>query len=134
MNKLEPNMYVRTLFGIKKIDHIDNKKTVWKYLYKINDDNEFYALSDNDVIKASHNIIDLIEVGDLIEHEKIGIKQIKDKDKYNQYIWYSKNHNPSTCDIEDAITFEAFKSEFEVGNISIVTKEQFSSMEFRLGE
>ena len=25
--KLEPNMYVRTLFGIKKIDHIDNKKT-----------------------------------------------------------------------------------------------------------
>ena len=94
---------------------------------------DYVSVYWKDNLKASHNIIDLIEVGDLIEHENIGIKQIKDKDKYSQYIWYSKNHNPSTCDIEDAISFEAFKSEFEVGNISIVTKEQFESMSYRVG-
>ena len=114
MNKIEPNMYVRTLFGIKKIDHIDNKKTVWKYLYKINDDNEFYALSDNDVIKASYNIIDLIEVGDYANGYKVihrtksllGFEDGQDGD------WYLSNENIK----------------------SILTKEQFSSMEYRLGE
>ena len=114
MNKLEPNMYVRTLFGIKKIDHIDNKKTVWKYLYKINDDNEFYALSDNDVIKASHNIIDLIEVGDYVNGEKVILKN-------EGYIKVGTGRDYIVVNNEKFIK-------------SIVTKEQFSSMEYRLGE
>lgn len=121
MNKLEPNMYVRTLFGIKKIDHIDNKKTVWKYLYKINDDNEFYALSDNDVIKASYNIIDLIEEGDYVNGIMVNGK-INDKVQV-AYICHNEElnyHMFLTFDIEDIRT--------------IVTKEQFSNMEYRLGE
>ena len=114
MNKIEPNMYVRTLFGIKKIDHIDSKKTVWKYLYKINDDNEFYALSDNDVIKASYNIIDLIEVGDYVNGMKV--------DSISKTLVYHFYTNDMECAMHE-------------GDIkSIVTKEQFKSMEYRLGE
>jgi len=124
MNKIEPNMYVRTLFGIKKIDHIDNKKTVWKYLYKINDDNEFYALSDNDVIKASHNIIDLIEVGDYVNgHLVEDIKKVPNEEIDRVIV-------TTTAEGWDGETLEIYKEEIK----TIVTKEKFKSMEYRLGE
>lgn len=130
MSKLEVGMFVRTKEGlIFKIEKYLNRENNIQLFYK---ECKVKTIKNIDEIKTSHNIIDLIEVGDLIEHEKIGIKQIKDKDKYNQYIWYSKNHNPSTCDIEDAITFEAFESEFEVGNISIVTKEMMESVSYKV--
>ena len=127
MNKIEPNMYVRTLFGIKKIDHINNKKTVWKYLYKINDDNEYYALSDNDVIKASHNIIDLIEVGDYVNGSEVldfENKYIKENDEFVRFGVITEN-----CYLENT---DSWIIEKDIK--SIVTKEQFSSMEYRLGE
>lgn len=132
MNKIEPNMYVRTLFGIKKIDHIDNKKTVWKYLYKINDDNEFYALSDNDVIKASYNIIDLIEVGDYVNGEKV-IRIYEKGECYD-----GSNYGLITKTIEtendnyETIPHDHLYVGYSIK--SIVTKEQFKSMEYRLGE
>lgn len=67
---IEVGMYVRTPSGIKRITQIDNNKTVWKYLYKLNDDHEFGALSDNDIIgEPSFDIKDLIKVGDIIEWE-----------------------------------------------------------------
>ena len=118
--KLEPNMYVRTLFGIKKIDHIDNKKTVSKYLYKINDDNEFYALSDNDVIKASNNIIDLIEAGDYVNGSKVMNIVEEDGTKYlvldRDEVYYDSCLEPSSDnDIK-----------------SIVTKEMFESMQYKV--
>jgi hypothetical protein len=137
--KLEVGMYVRFkdkkgATYIRKLTKLANEYPQKLYGMEIDEEANYSPyLSLKNILKASNNIIDLIEVGDLIEHEKIGIKQIKDKDKYNQYIWYSKNHNPSTCDIEDAITFEAFNSEFEVGNISIVTKEQFENIKYSLG-
>ena len=134
MNKIEPNMYVRTLFGIKKIDHINNKKTVWKYLYKINDDNEFYALSDNDVIKASYNIIDLIEKGDFVKVRIDGIfinyfmvDKFEDEDE---------NIRLGIGCYEDGLldTISEYRPLETLEILGIVTKEQFSSMEYRLGE
>ena len=134
-DKLEVGMYVRTKHnGIGKIvEYINDPTNYFFKCYKL-DRNCFNCeeyITESDVIgEPSHNPIDLIEVGDLIEHKKIGIKQIKDK--HDKYIWYSKNHNSLTCDVEDAITYEAFKSEFEVGNISILTKQQFESMSYKL--
>ena len=136
--KIEAGMYVRTKEGyIAKCTYIDEElEGIYGFDSAIRrsfgDKYDFIYCKEqeNYIIKASHNIIDLIEVGDLIEHKKIGIKQIKDK--HDKYIWYSKNHNPLTCDVEDAITYEAFKSEFEVGNISILTKQQFESMSYKL--
>lgn len=54
--KLEPNMYVRTLNGIIKIDKIQND---------VMKDTKGY-LHYGDFTKASHNIIDLIQVGDYV--------------------------------------------------------------------
>ena len=64
--KLEEGMYVRTKKGtIHKIFEIDK---MLKYEKEdrliINEDNWF--LVESDLVKASHNIIDLIEVGDII--------------------------------------------------------------------
>ena len=81
--KLEPNMYIRTHFGIRKIKNIKKDNgygkprvkvieldrildTIFKFNY------EFYT--DEKVIKeckASYNLIDLIEVGDYVNGEKI---------------------------------------------------------------
>lgn len=54
--KLEVGMYVRTLNGIVKIDKIQDN---------VMKDTKGY-LHYGDFIKASYNIIDLIEVGDII--------------------------------------------------------------------
>lgn len=59
--KLEPNMYVRTLNGIIKIDKIQND---------VMKDTKGY-LHYGDFIKASHNIIDLIEAGDYVNGYKV---------------------------------------------------------------
>lgn len=118
MNKLEIGMYVRTdKTGIKKIYKIDNNKTKYKYLYKLkNQDDDgcidLGILSDNNIIKASHNIIDLIEVGDYVNGYKVDFVQ-------NNEIIYNHNH-PRQLNM--------FAKDIK----SIVTKEQFEAMEYKV--
>lgn len=112
-DKLEPNMYVRTDKGeIKKVFQYDEQ-----------DDNPLfctlncYATMKGTISKASHNIIDLIEVGDYV----------------NGYLVLNVldfNDNTRILSLEriydNKITEEDIKS--------IVTKEQFENMEYRIGE
>lgn len=70
-DKLEVGMYVRTKKGIAKIidrilepDHYYFKMWITDKFLEINDDTEY--ISEVDVIKASYNIIDLIEKNDYI--------------------------------------------------------------------
>lgn len=116
--KVEVGMYVRTLFGIKRIDKIDNKKTIWKYLYKINNDNEFFAISDNDIMKASFNIIDLIEPKDIILGT--GGKLYQCWKVYKDYVFtYSENKQGQTITLVD----------YQIDKI--LTKEQFENESYR---
>ena len=67
--KLKPNMYVRTKAGM--IAKIIDKRDVSGSLHReeivfILDNGNRLALHSQKVVKASHNIIDLIEVGDII--------------------------------------------------------------------
>ena len=69
--KLEVGIYVRTKKGIAKIidrilepDHYYFKMWVTDKFLEINDDNEY--ISEADVIKASYNIIDILEEGDIL--------------------------------------------------------------------
>lgn len=59
------NEYVRTTNkGIKRIDNIDNNKTVNKYLYCIGEDWDgkcYGFIKTTEILKHSPNIIDLIE-------------------------------------------------------------------------
>ena len=112
--KLEVGMYVRTKDGFlwkpKKIE-IEEDNSVWF------DDYYDYDVSD---VKASHNIIDLIEVGDYVNGEKIirVIPQDICGDEVLDYQHIFANNK------------EIFKEDIK----SIVTSQQFESMSYKVGE
>ena len=124
--KLEPNMYIRTHFGIRKIKNIKKDNGYGKPRVKVIEldrildtifkfDYEFYT--DEKVIKeckASHNIIDLIEVGDIITTNNLcGEVTHIEEDKI-----YTTCYDGEYC--------------YDYQIKSIVTKEMFSSVEYRM--
>ena len=103
--------YVRTKDGrISKIASIDSNS-----LYSLEDYN--YKYKQDWLVKSSPNIIDLIEVGDYVNGKKV-------IDKWEEPDWYGY--------------FIKLEGEETVPTIrkikSIVTKEQFSQMEYRIEE
>lgn len=118
--KLEEGMYVRTRKGIGKV--VEHKKhESWGCLVKIKGQYSCYTHTSNgeltDVIKASHNIIDLIEVGDYVNGLLVIriLEDIETKEKY--------------------INLYGSLSEWEEEDIkSIVTREQFESIKYEVKE
>jgi hypothetical protein len=108
--EFEVGMYVRTKWGILKID---------KLLYGVMEDAKKHLHFGN-FKKASHNIIDLIEVGDYVNGEKVGY--IDDCEGAMKQFYYESENPNEDC----GHWFEEIKS--------IVTKEQFESMEYKVGE
>ena len=116
--KLEVGMYVRNDKGLlgklisKEKDGCgfileyegQYAKTVWSSLG-----------NDDEVIKASHNIIDLIEVGDYVNGYKVADI---DKSKYSVFIEEPKDY------VWQCLWTKDIKS--------IVTKEQFESMSYKV--
>ena len=130
MDTLKPNMYVRTKDGnIFKIigGNVDNweididyskleqTEEYWLELYRYNDNYSFF--DNKNVLKASHNIIDLIEVGDYVNGE-IVTKAVLDEIEC-KYIELNYTYNKRGIREKDIK--------------SIVTKEQFESMSYKLG-
>ena len=122
MNKLEVGMYVRTNTGIHKIFKIDEKKTVWKYLCdkkstgEWDGSYEYTPIKEEQIIgKPSFDIIDLVQEDDYVNGDVV--TKIKEDKQNNKYIVTIFNDVYYNKDIE-----------------SIVTKEQFESMEYRIGE
>lgn len=124
-NKLEVGMYVRTKHnGIGKIvEYINNPTHYFFKCYKL-DRNCFNCeeyITESDVIgEPSHNIIDLIEEGDYVNGHKVSKVVI---DSLCSYVLLEEVG--SYVDNPDDINEEDIKT--------IVTKEQFSSMEYELG-
>jgi len=88
--------------------------------YKFND---FEGTIKKDIVKSSPNIIDLIEVGDIVKYNPIMNGYIK-KQTFCKLI----------KDVRDLLYFK-YQIEHKKANfISIVTKEQFESMEYKVGE
>lgn len=132
--KLEVGMYIRTKYcgicdeiAIRKIIKIDKINNNWFYIDKnVCDIYKDYTnkLNTVNVEKASFNIIDILEVGDYVNGSKV------------VNINYDLNY---VEDIVESITI--FDYSIEENDIlhnedikSIVTKEMFSSMEYRLGD
>ena len=112
--KLEVGMYVRTKKGgyIGKIYNINEfREPSMMYAIDIPKADDFIFMDKND-FKASHNIIDLIEVGDYVNG--VMVTEIKDgkpfKEDYN----------------------DPYYSYYFDDIYSIVTKEQFESMEYKV--
>ena len=106
MNKIEAGMYVRTKAGlIFKIEKYLNRENNIQLFYK---ECKVKTIKNIDEIKTSHNIIDLIEVGDYV----------------NGYLIIKKETTLLTKQL----------SGIEPSDIkSILTKEQFKSMEYKVG-
>lgn len=124
--KLEVGMYVRTnKVGIKKIYKIDNNKTKYKYLYKLKNQDgdgciDLGVLCEDDIIKFSYSIIDILEKGDYVNGYRVSLKGYD----YAHFV---------QCDypVENGTT-NHYKF-YEQAIKSVVTKKQFENMEYRIG-
>ena len=115
IDKLEPNMYVRTKNGM--IEKIISKEDVSGSLHReeivfILDNGNRLALHSKKVIKASHNIIDLIEVGDYVNGNEI----------------YKISWDSLGLILETTDYFKLREKDIK----SILTKEQFESLEYKV--
>ena len=103
--ELKPNMYVRTEKGkIDKIIGFDRALILFLY------DLVYGYIDENDIIKASHKIIDILEVGDYVNGRLVE--------------WKS----------EDFVAFGRLDYAYEKDIKSIVTKEQMKAMEYKVVE
>lgn len=126
-SELKENMYVRTEKGIAKIKKIfpDGSEPYFEAKYETDKYLEIYYdseyVSEYDVLKASYNIIDILEIGDIISF-------YEDIDNYKkQYV----------IGMPDLITLDEIKDKITNDNIrlvSILTKEQFEQMAYKVGE
>ena len=120
--KLEEGMYVKTKNGyICKIINInDYREPNMKYGIEANYLRDIMFIGDNDIAKASYNIIDLIEVGDYVNGEKVGY--IDDCDGAMREYYYDYEN----ASIDVGHLFEEIKS--------IVTHEQMEQIAYKVGE
>ena len=115
--------YVRTENGIiTKVKMFYEKK--WKepkliYARFLCEDYEIYEYPRH--VKTSPNIIDLIEVGDYVN----GFEVLRIDKECNLYPKTLKCQYPNNVDY-----FDIFNEDIK----SIITKEQFSKMEYKVGE
>ena len=127
--KLKAGMYVRTKYGdVFILDKIEDNCLIPRYVYIP------CIITKEDVTKASHNIIDLIEVGDVItfknDNDVYKVICIPNK-KYACDCFYLEFNYADKYGVEDIYVS---KEDMEETLKSIVTKEQFQKMEYRIGE
>ncbi len=121
--KLEIGMYVRTKKGIAKIKKIfsSDDEPYFGAKYETDTYLEIYYdseyVSEDDVLKASYNIIDILEKGDYVNGCLVEKKFPK-----VEYAEQSIKLKGSTDYI------------YDIHIKSIVTKEQFEQMAYKVGE
>lgn len=131
--ELEVGMYVRTKYGIAK--YIDdevkslNMIVIDRYIANEHIDGYENIIQPDEILKASHNIIDLIEVGDYVNGYKISA--IYDDDSLvNEYNLKHKKCLGKNIYDEDYQEYLIYEEEIE----TIATKEQFEAMVYKVVE
>lgn len=128
--ELKENMYVRNCYGrIAKIEYIeDNTAYCDNWLYQSYEDYiTFINLDDeediNEILKASYNIIDILEVGDYVNGQKIYYDEELD-------FLYVQSFDGDGEFYQESITKQSF-----IDNIkSVITHEQMEQMAYKVGE
>ena len=120
---LRENMYVRTKDGIiAKVDYIDDNTIFFdKDLYRTYGDGIDFLEKDNleRIVKASYNIIDILEKGDYVNGCYIQeIKSLKD--------------NVMVCMLDSDYEFVSTITNKDIK--SVVTHEQMEQISYRIGE
>ena len=121
--KLEVGMYVRTKYGyLARITEADDRHIYCDNAITKNWGEEFnilYSDAFGEIVKASHNIIDLIEVGDYV-NGKLVAKNEEVFTTDNIYIGrYLYEEDKSLIGGEEDIK-------------TVVTKEQFEAMQYKV--
>lgn len=119
--KLEVGMYVRLINDVEDIVVINKIANVFETTILTENDGSIYQgeYTKENVVKASYDIIDILEVGDYVNGLKV--TSVDKTFEGNELIGLEKNFGISKFDNDYIIT-------------SIVTKEQFKNMEYRIGE
>ena len=117
MEALEPNMYVRIEKGIYKINYFINNNYTQKFTY-IDNKGVSNILEEKEIIKASHNIIDLIQVGDYVNGYPV----------YETIEYPDNTRAIVIADDNKSIIWEESSQYIK----SILTKEQFESMKYEV--
>lgn len=110
--------YVRTKYGITQFKEYETTNGSKILCMPVKDGSQGIFANVEDVIKSSPNITDLIEVGDYVNG--VLVESIYQREKDKLYI--------HSFDTEIMMCFTNNNIE------TIVTKEQFESMEYRIGE
>lgn len=126
--KLEVGMYFRTKAGtINKIDSFTEDKSEFYFNTKpIFSDEE--CLGSNwgytkDIVKASYNIIDILEVGDYVNGQKVYYDEELD-------FLYAQSFDANGEFYQESITKQSF-----IDNIkSVITHEQMEQMAYKVEE
>lgn len=128
--KLEVGMYVRTILGISKLIEIkDDSIYIFDKLDEdlwsddIADEIWEYELEEV-VIKASYNIIDILEVGDYVN----GYIVEEIKRGYDGKIWIDNG----TRGYDEGGEYTIWKRNEDIK--SVITHEQIEQMTYRIGE
>ena len=121
---LRENMYIRTKDGIiAKVDYIDDNTIFFdKDLYRTYSDGINFLEKDNleRIVKASYNIIDILEIGDYVNGNKIGY--IDDCEGTMREFYYDyENPNEDVGHWQEEIN-------------SVTTHEQMEQMAYKVEE
>lgn len=125
--ELEEGMYVRTDSGyIFKLGYYDKKEKRWMYFVE----EDWYPVyeSESELAKVSHNIIDLIQENDFVNGEKVSSIQ------YDGMGFEHIRCVQTICKFDDLDNQFYTETYFNKDIKSIVTKEQFERMSYKVGE
>lgn len=112
--ELKEGMYVRTLDGISKVVEVRDSNTVSRF---VNEDRNIYFM--NEIIGTpSFDIIDLVQKGDYV----------------NGYYVTTGNQNVGSIYIAEIDGLGLKKKLYNKDIQSIVTKEQFEEISYKIGE
>ena len=136
MEALSVGMFIRTPLGIDKIIYLRkqdeygcNYDTQLEHYLFLNNKRDYISIDgecfEKEEIKASHNIIDLIEVGDYVNGSKVIDVSIIGKDK-EKWVWVEQMEDTDNKYGNDYVGYnnEQIKS--------IVTKEQMEQMAYKV--
>ena len=124
--KLEVGMYVRLENDVEDIVIINKIANVFETTILTENDDSIYQgeYTKENVVKASYDIIDLIEVGDYVNRYPVTAILSSNNKVYE--IQVKRPNNRTGVWIERIRNNEDIKS--------IVTKEQFEQISYKLGE
>ena len=127
--KLEVGQFARLKSGyICKIINVnDFREPNMKYGVEANYLKDIMFIGDDDIVKASYNIIDLIEEGDYVNGEKVLETNCK-------WEYMDDDSDTGVNEVYDGLELQKGRIYFEYEIETVVTKEQYEQMSYKVGE